>query len=230
MDDSLTTIEAAEAAGNADLREHANPRVKGSFETETPGWAPGQLLPINLPAQGITNTFVVQKVTITPFSDTLWTWKIEYGGRLIGIADFLKAMLSAQQKKKLGDTAILHKFAYGADKTAITDELEAIYRTPPWVCGDAICGFVMCARVQLPPIGTTLEDCTWKQIKDISDAGEASNYFNIGDEISITLSTDEVLTLQIYDFDHDVISGARQGGDYFRNETSNGGPTTNECL
>jgi hypothetical protein len=33
-DDSLTTIQAAEAAGLADLREHANPRVKGSFETE----------------------------------------------------------------------------------------------------------------------------------------------------------------------------------------------------
>ena len=33
-DDSLTSIAAAEAAGMADLREHANPRVKGSFETE----------------------------------------------------------------------------------------------------------------------------------------------------------------------------------------------------
>ena len=146
VDDSLTTIEA-EAAGNADLREHANPRVKGSFETETPGWAPGQLLQIDLPAQGITNTFVVQKVTITPLSDILWTWKIEYGGRLIGIADFLKAMLSAQQKKKLGDTTTLHKFNYSADTAGVTDELEATPRIPPWKCGDedAICGFVMCA-------------------------------------------------------------------------------------
>jgi len=33
-DDSLISIQAAEAAGMADLREHANPRVKGSFETE----------------------------------------------------------------------------------------------------------------------------------------------------------------------------------------------------
>jgi hypothetical protein len=33
-DDTLTSIAAAEAAGMADLREHANPRVKGSFETE----------------------------------------------------------------------------------------------------------------------------------------------------------------------------------------------------
>lgn len=41
-DDVLTTIEAAEAAGMADLREHANPQVKGSFETEVPGWQPGK--------------------------------------------------------------------------------------------------------------------------------------------------------------------------------------------
>jgi hypothetical protein len=33
-DDSLVTLDAAEAAGNADLRSHANPQVKGSFETE----------------------------------------------------------------------------------------------------------------------------------------------------------------------------------------------------
>jgi hypothetical protein len=33
-DDSLVTLDAAEAAGNADLRQHANPTVKGSFETE----------------------------------------------------------------------------------------------------------------------------------------------------------------------------------------------------
>lgn len=33
-DDSLISIQAAEAAGMADLREHANPRVKGTFETE----------------------------------------------------------------------------------------------------------------------------------------------------------------------------------------------------
>ena len=34
VEESLITIEAAEAAGLADLREHANPVVSGSFETE----------------------------------------------------------------------------------------------------------------------------------------------------------------------------------------------------
>ncbi|BCJ86446.1 LamG domain-containing protein [Effusibacillus dendaii] len=131
-DDSLTTIDAAEAAGNADLRLHANPIVKGSFETEISGWAPGQLVTIDLPDRGINGTFLVQKVTITPATDTLWTYKVEYGGRLLGIADFLKAMLSAQQKKKLNDTALLHKFAYGAETAKLTDEVVTTSRATGW--------------------------------------------------------------------------------------------------
>lgn len=146
VDDSLVTIDAAEAAGNADLREHANPRVKGSFETEISGWAPGQLITISLPTRGITGTFLAQKVTITPATPTLWTYRVEYGGRLIGLDDKLIALVSAQQKKKLNDTALLHKFTYGQETVEAVDELITTPRYPPWRCGDAdaICGFVLC--------------------------------------------------------------------------------------
>ncbi|MCL6611173.1 MAG: hypothetical protein K6T66_06510 [Peptococcaceae bacterium] len=147
VDDSFTTIDAAEAAGLADLREHANPRVKGSFETEVPGWAPGQLVTINLPDRGIQGTFLVQKVTITPCTPEKWTYRVEYGGRLLGIADWLQALWKAQQKKKLNETALLHKFFYGAETAKVTDEVQGTLRTPPWKVGDldAVCGFVMCA-------------------------------------------------------------------------------------
>lgn len=144
VDDSLTTIEAAEAAGNADLRDHANPTVKGSFETEVTGWVPGQLVIINLPDRGITGTYLVQKVTLSPVLPDTWTYKIEYGGRLLGIADFLKALVSAQQKKKLNDTAILHKYIYGTELVGVKDELIVTPRVLPYACGDpdAICGLV----------------------------------------------------------------------------------------
>ena len=101
-DDSLTTIQAAEAAGMADLREHANPKVSGSFETEVTGWVPGQIVTVNLPDRGVVGEYLVQRVTITPATPELWTYSIQYGGRLLGIADFLKALVSAQQKKTDG--------------------------------------------------------------------------------------------------------------------------------
>lgn len=146
-DQSLTTIDAAEAAGMADLREHANPRVKGSFESEVPGWEPGQLVSINLPDRGIKGTFLIQKTTITFDSiHKVWIYRVEYGGRLIGIADVLKALVSAQQKKQINETALLHKFSYGQEKMNVSDEIIFTPRTLGWKCGDpdAICGFVQC--------------------------------------------------------------------------------------
>ncbi|MTV49840.1 hypothetical protein GJ688_12745 [Heliobacillus mobilis] len=122
-DTSLTTIEAAEAAGMADLRNNANPRIRGSFETEIPGWVPGQLLAIDLPNRGIQNAFLVQKVSISPLTPTVWTFQVEYGGRLIGIPDFLQAIVSAQQTQTSTETQLLNKFIYDQDLFKVTDEL-----------------------------------------------------------------------------------------------------------
>lgn len=55
----------------------------------------------------------------------------------------------------------------------------------------------------LPPIGTTLANCNWKEIKLIAEAGLGDDYFNIGDTKDLTLTTGETLTMQIYDFNHD---------------------------
>ncbi len=145
VDDSLTTIQAAEVAGMADLREHGDPRVKGTFETESPGWRPGQLVNINLSDRGVVGDYLVQRVTISPATPELWTYRIEYGGRLLGIADFLKALVSAQQKKQLAETAILSKFDRQTETAGVTDTVTDTPRNLPYVCGDpdAICGFVM---------------------------------------------------------------------------------------
>lgn len=153
-DDSLVTIEAAEAAGLADLREHANPNVSGDFETEVDGWAPGQLVNIALPDRGAEGTFLIQRVTITPFNPSLWTYKIEYGGRVKGIADYLAALISSQQNRKTADTAILHKFVYGQEAIGVTDELITTPRTLPYVCGDpdAVCGLCVVADGEAPPV------------------------------------------------------------------------------
>lgn len=48
-DEKLITIEAAEAAGMAELKDHANPKIRGSFNSEVQGWKTGQILTINLP-------------------------------------------------------------------------------------------------------------------------------------------------------------------------------------
>lgn len=63
-------------------------------------------------------------------------------------------------------------------------------------------GFCLGTAPAIPPIGTTLENCTWEQIKNIADAGMGDTYFNVGDTKNIT-TNGEIVTMQIYGFDHD---------------------------
>lgn len=140
-DDSLTTVQAAEAAGMADLKEHANPKVSGSFETEVPGWKPGQIVNINLPDRGVVGEFLIQRVTIFPMlnNPSIWTFQVEYGGRLFGIADFLKALVSAQQKKRnIEPSKSIQKYVYGQETLGFMDELTTITKELPYIVEESI--------------------------------------------------------------------------------------------
>jgi len=149
VDDSLITIQAAEATGQADLAQHANPTIKGSFETEVNGWVPGQLLTINLPGRGIQGQYLIQKVNITALSSNKLTYKVSYGGRLKGIPDLLQALVSGQQNKKIVDVNYQSKFVTGELPVGIKIEFVVTLRTDPWYCGDAdaICGEIVCLGV-----------------------------------------------------------------------------------
>lgn len=119
-DDALVTIEAAKASGDAYLREHGNARVTGSFSTAETGWVPGQILTVNSVSRGISGTYTIQKVKITPYG-TSWLYTIEYGGRLYGIEDRLRAIISAQQASKNQDTAIINKIKSNTEDVSLTD-------------------------------------------------------------------------------------------------------------
>lgn len=60
----------------------------------------------------------------------------------------------------------------------------------------------------LPPIGTPLSDWTWKQIVELANSGEnPQNYFSVGDEKDLILTTGEVVPVVIGDFYHNTITG-----------------------
>jgi hypothetical protein len=111
-------------------------------------WQPGQIVDIRLPDRGVVGEYLVQRVTITPTwpNPSIWTFRVEYGGRLLGIADFLKALVSAQQKKRVIEPSkSIQKYIYGEETLQISDELLTATRTLPFICGepDAICGLVV---------------------------------------------------------------------------------------
>ena len=53
---------------------------------------------------------------------------------------------------------------------------------------------------------TDLHALTWAEINQIIADGNAEDYWNVGDEVDIQLDTNEVLTLQIYNFNHDDLA------------------------
>ena len=109
-------------------------------------WQPGQIVEINLPDRGIQGEYLIQRVVLTPVTPKHWAFRVEYGGRLFGIADFLQALVSAQQKKRIIEpTRNVQKYIYGEDTLELSDELITTPRTLPFVCGDpdAVCGLVV---------------------------------------------------------------------------------------
>jgi len=109
-------------------------------------WQPGQIVEINLPDRGIQGEYLIQRVVLTPVTPKLWTFRVEYGGRLFGIADFLQALVSAQQKKRIIEpTQNIQKYIYSEETLELSDELITTPRTLPFVCGDpdAVCGLVV---------------------------------------------------------------------------------------
>jgi hypothetical protein len=158
-DDSLTTLEAAEAAGQAYLKEHANPRVIGSFATAQPGWEPGQILTVDSASRGISGTFTVQKVKISTYGTGL-LYTIEYGGRIKGLEAKLKAIVSAQQASRNKDTVIITKIKANEDEIIVGDSSSTTLRRPPYVAGDAdaLAGFVVATASPLMAGGLAFYD------------------------------------------------------------------------
>ena len=59
---------------------------------------------------------------------------------------------------------------------------------------------------ELPPIGILAENCTWDEIKAISDAGRGDEYFNLGDTKTFTTSDGNTIVMQIVAFNLDIKS------------------------
>ena len=61
-------------------------------------------------------------------------------------------------------------------------------------------------------ISSTFANNTWAHIATVAEAGNASSYWQVGAEKDITLTGGEVLTLQIYGFNHDDKAGGGKAG------------------
>lgn len=63
----------------------------------------------------------------------------------------------------------------------------------------------------IPPIGTSLQNCTWAQIDRIGQAGKGADYFIVGQTKSVTLTTGETIQLCLIGMNHDQLADGSGG-------------------
>ena len=66
--------------------------------------------------------------------------------------------------------------------------------------------------IWLPVENIKFETASWDKINEISQAGVGPIYFKVGDEKEIQLSTNEVITVIILDFNHDDLTSGGKAG------------------
>ena len=104
------------------------------------------------------------------------------------------------------NTTLLYsaQFEYGADASLYVPEKDG-YTLTGWTV-DVSRVTTDTDTCAIWEEGITLATCSWERIAEISEAGEAENYFAIGDEKTVEING-ETITFRIVGFNHDTLSG-----------------------
>lgn len=130
-DSTLVSLAQAKARGIQELAAFSLPILEGQFVTRTgllaagSFFAPGQAITVNFPSWGIsTDTiFIIQKV-VTTISEGLsgleYHYTVFFGGRMLGVSDFLLALATPEQAL---DTATTLQKVFSVSETVKITEL-----------------------------------------------------------------------------------------------------------
>jgi hypothetical protein len=146
-DTAIASIAEANARGKQELEEYAMPLVDGQIVTRTSLlqagsiFKAGQMLTLNVPSQGlVTDTaFLIQEVGITlteDGTDTEYTYTIVFGGKVIGVGEFLEYLASQSTvgTEASTNTQIL-TIEHLTDEMVMSDEdvaVSGVIQTPPF--------------------------------------------------------------------------------------------------
>lgn len=150
-DSSITTQEEATDRALRELEEFAMPLVNGEFRTRTSLlgassiFAPGQYLTVNLPTHGIStdSAFLIQEVNIELVEDegtgtTEYKYTVRFGGKLVGVQEFLESLASEEGDISDSDVVItIESVSDGFDLDDAGAAASHTLYTPPFEYGAA---------------------------------------------------------------------------------------------
>lgn len=98
FDKQISTTQAARDRASAELTDYANSIIEGSFMTHTAGFVSGQYININLPAYGINDDYIVQRVKATSQGGGKFVYQVMLASaKTMGIIRFLIELLEANK-------------------------------------------------------------------------------------------------------------------------------------
>lgn len=144
---SITTKEEATQRAQEELAAYARPLVDGRFATRTsllePGsiFSAGQYVTVNSPVNEITDdtAFLIQEVVIRMTEDettgyTEYEYQVRFGGRIVGIQEFLESLASEEGEVTNADIIITLE---STSDIVVFDDDPATHNieTPPYEWG-----------------------------------------------------------------------------------------------
>ncbi len=126
VDENITSISAARARAAAELRDFANPIIRGSVTSyDAAGVTSGDLLSINLTRRGINSTYLIQSVKITQITTDTLKYTVDFSGKLYGLVDVFISLFKQSQRVILGLDEVLDAF------NTLSDSNNGIYHSVP---------------------------------------------------------------------------------------------------
>ena len=140
-DQTIVSIETAEARAVAELEIYANPLVSGSFQTDQNNYKSGQLLTVDMTNWGFNASYLIQKIRGKFRSDLRFQYDITFATRLKGLTQFLTDLFDAGKQIIVRENEIIHDLAK-LPKETITLSAIKLYEeiTPPYKWGPGITG------------------------------------------------------------------------------------------
>lgn len=109
VDKEVKSKDLARQMSQADLDQHSNPILSGSFRTNEKGLRSGQLIHITNSKRNIDSDFLIRKVTMRWLTEDKYVYDVEIASKLKGIEDLLVHLFNKNRQIEVRDDEILDK-------------------------------------------------------------------------------------------------------------------------
>ncbi|HEY3315844.1 MAG TPA: hypothetical protein VGL40_11290, partial [Bacillota bacterium] len=122
VDESITSLEAAQDRVQAVLTARAKVATPGSFSTRETGLKAGQLLSIELPKFGLSGWYMIQAVSMRYLGDlNRYQYEVSFGDKPDDIVDFFASLLDVQAEPGIEIDEVLQKVQTLSDSAQLDD-------------------------------------------------------------------------------------------------------------